>query len=236
MFGDLKPSISQKAAVALLTEYYDAQSNAPESQELTALSIDEPAWATTSPWENGYALALDVLDEADPDPDAPRTELEAMLEALEITVHDVSLGGEGPRGVALVGEGLRPTILVNTDHPMNRGLGRRFSEAHEFCHILFDRHRARPLAHGSTPWASPSVEQRANAFAAMLLMPSHRARRPEGDTLASLSRRVSTLADTLGVSRIALCQHLANLGEIDAYERDHLFAARDRSGATTAPR
>jgi len=168
-----------------------------------------------------------VLDNADPNPGAAHTDIEALLEGLSITVRDIALGREGPRGVALAGAGLRPTILVNTEHPMNQGLGRRFTEAHEFCHVLFDRHRARSLAHSSTPWASPSVEQRANAFAAMLLMPPDRAKRPAARNPAGLSRGISMLAGKLRVSRIALRRHLANLGEIDTYERDQMNSASD---------
>lgn len=227
MFGDLTPQVSQEAAVTLLTEFYNARSDLPEAEALSDLVEDEPAWVSTSPFENGYSLALDVLAAADPDAKSVWTNLEALLKDLSISICNVALGEKGPRGVALAGEGLRPTILVNLEHPMNQGLGRRFTEAHEFCHILFDRGRARPLAHSSTPWAAPSVEQRANAFAAMLLMPTHRAKRPSATTLASLSRGVSILARKLGVSRIALRRHLANLGEIDAYERDHMLGARD---------
>ena len=227
MFGDLAPQISQEAAVTLLTEFYNAKTNGQEAETLSELVQDDPAWATTSPFETGYSLALEVLDEADPDPTAAWTDLELMLESLAISVRDVELGEQGPRGVALAGVGLRPTILVNREHPMNRGLGHRFTKAHELCHILFDRHRARPLAHSSTPWAAPSVEQRANAFAAMLLMPTFRAKRPTATSLASLSRGVTILAGKLGVSRIALRRHLANLGEIDSYERDHMLGARD---------
>ena len=227
MFGDLTPRITPKAAITLLTEYYDARSEAPEPEDVTALSSDEPAWTTTSPWENGYALALDVLDEADPNKGASHTDVEALLEGLSIAVRDVALSREGPRGVAFAGIGLRPTILVNIEHPMNQSFGRRFTVAHEFCHILFDRHRARPLTHSSTPWASPSVEQRANAFAAMLLMPPDTAKRPAANNLAGLKRGISTLAGKLRVSRVALRRHLENMGEIDAYERDQMNGAGD---------
>ena len=227
MFGDLTPQISHEAAVTLLTEFYNAQTDEKEAEILSDLVQDDPAWANTSPFETGYSLALDVLDEVDPEPEAAWTNLEAILKTLTISVRDVKLGEQGPRGVALAGNGLRPSILVNLEHPMNRGFGRRFTEAHELCHILFDRHQARPLAHSSTPWAAPSIEQRANAFAAMLLMPTFRAKRPTATTLASLSRGVSILARKLGVSRIALRRHLANLGEIDGYERDHMLGARD---------
>ena len=228
MFGDLSPHVSQEAATTLLVEYYDACSDAPEAQALSALSSEEPAWATVSPWENGYALALEILEAADPDPEASRTDIASLLGMLSITSRGVALGTEGPRGVALAGEGLRPSILVNTDHRMNRSKGRRFTEAHELCHILFDRHRARSLAHSSTPWASPSIEQRANAFAAMLLMPPFRARRPVAQDLAGLLLGISRLAKKLRVSRVALCRHLSNLGEIDADECDSLLAGRAR--------
>lgn len=227
MFGDLTPTISQEASVILLSEYFNAQSDTAEPEQLARLVVDEPAWASTSPWENGYSLALDTLDDADPNHEAAWTDLDTMLVDLGITVRTVALDAEGPRGVAFAGEGLRPTILVNNDHPMNYGRGIRFTVAHEFCHILFDRSHARSLIHTSTPWAPPSVEQRANAFAAMLLMPTYRAQRPSGITLTSLSRGVSMLADRLGVSRIALRRHLANLGEISGYERDHMLGGRD---------
>jgi Zn-dependent peptidase ImmA (M78 family) len=223
MFGDLSPEISDHAAVNLLAEYFDAQTTDIEAAELARFVVDEPAWVTMSPWDNGYALALDVLDEADPDAEASATHIEEMLKILKVTVRDVALGAEGPRGVALAGKGLRPTILVNKESPANERGGRRFSLAHELCHILFDQDRARPLTHSSTPWASPSVEQRANAFAAMLLMPPNRARRPAASGLPQLKHGIELLAGRLNVSRVALKHHLANLGEITPHERDFLL-------------
>jgi Zn-dependent peptidase ImmA (M78 family) len=223
MFGDLSPQISDDAAVNLLTEYFIAQTTNSEGEEVARFVVDEPAWVTTSPWDNGYALALDMLDEADPDVKASATHIEDMLKTLKVAVRDVKLGPDGPRGVALAGEALRPTILVNVESPANESRGRRFTLAHELCHILFDRERARPLTHSSTPWASPSVEQRANAFAAMLLMPPHRARRPAASNLAHLKHDIELLAGRLNVSRVALKHHLADLGEITPYERDILL-------------
>ena len=218
MFGALAPQMSERAAVTLLSCYFEARHDGAEAEALTALRRDDPAWRAASPWANGYSLAEDVLDEADPDPGAPRTDVDALLRALGIAVRDVGLGEAGPRGVALAGGGLRPTVLVNRDHTSNRQHGRRFTLAHELCHILFDRDRARPLAHGSTPWAPPAVEQRANAFAAMLLMPPGRARRPPADSLPDLRRGIHDLARRLKVSGAALKRHLANIGEISPIE------------------
>ena len=225
MFGDLAPEISPEAATNLLAEYFNAKTNEGMS-ELLAKSIcsDEPAWSTPSPWHNGYSRALDVLDELDPKPEAPMTNVEDILAALGVKVKNVPLGDEGPRGVAFAGKDLRPTILVNEDDLKNKPRGRRFTLAHELCHILFDQNRARSLAHSSTPWASPSVEQRANAFAAMLLMPPSRASRPPQVTsLADLKQVINRMADRMQVSRIALKRHLSNMNEIGPRELDYLL-------------
>jgi len=224
MFGDLSPNISVDAAGVLLAEYFKARTQAGDSDNLAEIVSDIPAWTTSSPWHGGYALALDVLDAVDPAPKAPLTQIEHMLQALGITVRDLRLGRQGPRGIALAGQGLQATILINMDHVQNSFTGRRFTMAHEFCHILFDRSSARPLTHSSTPWASPSVEQRANAFAAMLLMPPKRARLPIADE-GELKDKVNRLATKMKVSRSALRQHLANINQIQPDELDTLLGA-----------
>ena len=226
MFGDLSPNISSDAAAILLGEYFNARTNDGDSHKLRDLVSDTPAWTTSSPWHNGYALALDILDEIDPNPKASMTHIEYMLERLGIRVRDVNLGEQGPRGVALAGGELRATILINSDNLQNSARGRRFTLAHELCHILFDRCHARSLAHSSTSWASPSVEQRANAFAAMLLMPPTRARIAFSGDLAELKQKVGRLADKLRVSRSALKRHLANLNEIGADDLDFLLGTQ----------
>ena len=226
MFGDLSPNISSDAAAVLLGEYFNARTSDGDSDMLSKLVSEVPAWTTISPWHNGYALALDVLEEVDPEPEAPLTHIESLLELLEVRVKDVNLGKQGPRGVALAGGDLQATILVNRDDMRNSARGRRFTLAHELCHILFDRKRARPLAHSSTPWASPPIEQRANAFAAMLLMPPPRARLRTSTDLNELKQAVERLADRLNVSRVALKRHLANIDEISADELDLLLGAQ----------
>ena len=67
MFGDLSPD----AAVTLLAEFFNAQADGVDEGPLSSLVSDRPAWTTVSPWDNGYSLALDVLDQVDPAPDAP---------------------------------------------------------------------------------------------------------------------------------------------------------------------
>ena len=224
MFGDLSPDISSDAAVTLLAEYFNAQTDDVDESQLSSLVSDQPAWSRESPWHNGYSLALDVLDQVDPAPDAPNTRIESILHNLGIQVRDVNLGEQGPRGVALAGGNLRPTVLVNSKNVRNSPRGKRFTLAHELCHILFDRDHARPLAHSSTPWASQSIEQRANAFAAMLLMPPHRAQLQARKDRKDLKESVGRLADKLKVSRVALRQHLANIHLISENERESLLS------------
>ena len=71
MFGDLSPNISQEAAVSLLVEYFDALTETANLDELEKLVSEEPAWTTSFPWQNGYSLALDVLDGIDPETRSP---------------------------------------------------------------------------------------------------------------------------------------------------------------------
>ena len=131
------------------------------------------------------------------------------------------------RGVGLAGVGLKPIIFVNRSSNYNQNeKGRRFTMAHELCHILHDQSRARKLPHISGPWASPAIEQRANAFAAWLLMPRRLLSRlflANGDLLDI--EGLQNLADDLHVTDIALLMHLYNLRFIRDFQRDNLMAA-----------
>jgi Zn-dependent peptidase ImmA (M78 family) len=101
--------------------------------------------------------------------------------------------------------------------------------AHELCHLVFDRGEDRKLAVASGPWAPRDVERRANAFAAMFLMPPDRVRAASRDA-ASLGTLdgVSQVARRLHTSVTATIQHLANLNVIDAEVRDDLLARQAR--------
>lgn len=128
------------------------------------------------------------------------------------------------RGAAVAGEGFSPRIFVNRTHHFNQNeSGRRFTIAHELCHVLFDRTRARRLAHVSSGrWAAPGIEKRANAFAAYLLM-------PRGLVLAHLQdanhiekKDVRRLCRRLRVNDSALLPHLQSLDLVDAEQRGQL--------------
>lgn len=138
-------------------------------------------------------------------------------------------------GVALAGETYAPAILINLASHYNKiRSGQRFTAAHELFHILYDQRRARRVAHTSGPWASAGVEKRANAFAAMLLMPRqllqwvHRRNRWSAQSVAD-----AAIAMDVGAS--ALTEHLYNTTLIDEGERDRL-RAEFRSSLPARPR
>ncbi len=56
MFGTLSANISQEAAAKLLAECFEAYTDEEEPESLSDLVSDVPAWATSSPWHNGYSL------------------------------------------------------------------------------------------------------------------------------------------------------------------------------------
>ena len=224
MFGDLSPEISSDAAAILLAEYFNAlTANSDDSGELSDHVSEIPAWTASSPWHNGlFAGARLFSMKSTLIRLRLRPASKAFWQNWACRRRTLVWANWGPRGVALAGGALKPTILINSDNPRNRKRGRRFTLAHELCHILFDRSHARPLAHSSTPWAPPAVEQRANAFAAMLLMPPKRANIPAGSCPADLKQTVERLADKLKVSRSALKRHLANINVIGADELEFL--------------
>jgi Zn-dependent peptidase ImmA (M78 family) len=93
---------------------------------------------------------------------------------------------------------------------------------------LHDRDDAKRVVHGSGDWAPAVVEQRANAFAAMFLMPPVALRdRIRTDPATSLDDIVRWSED-LGVGRLALIRHLRNLDLISREMRDRLEEELER--------
>ncbi len=67
-----------------------------------------------------------------------------------------------------------PAVLLNSDRRHALSVGRkRATLAHEICHLLLDRLASLPLIEVLGGRTARHVEQRANAFAAELLLPRH---------------------------------------------------------------
>jgi hypothetical protein len=224
MFGAVSPEISAPDRVQLLQSLVHAmdESEYPIDRIASSAPVD-----IMRSWEQGYRFAEEFLDRFDDqaDPDQP-TNLDDLLVELGVTVGSIPLDDEQIRGVSIAGPQYRPTILLNQRNPRNRhDYGRRFSIAHELCHLLFDRAFAREVALASGPWAPRDIERRANAFAAMLLMPSDRLARVIASSPHKLGSRelVADIAARLRTGFTATVEHLCNLAFISDDERDALL-------------
>lgn len=218
MFGTLTPQTSEQDAVALLAALEGARSDAPEHAELASLVESRPPPTREAAWEEGYEIALNVLEKLQLSRSRRSyVDMGRVLTALGIRTTHVQVGDESLRGIAIAGTGFSPTLVVNGSARWNqRAEGYRFTLAHELAHILLDRGAARRITHASTPWAPESLERRANAFAAMLLMPptlidSALAAVGTLQTLDDLKR----VARRLKCGRSAVLEHLMNLDRVN---------------------
>lgn len=219
MFGGLAPSIGERDAVQLLKflKKYHSQS---ESAALLRLVDDRPLNLTIAPFQDGYELAEDAREDLHIESAEPVVNVQGCLHDLGVAVEELALETDSVRGIAIAGANFSPAILVNTSSAFNKTRpGRKFTMAHELCHILFDRTRAKRLSHVSGPWTSPRVEKRANAFAAMFLASRAAVKR----TLTQASEEaIKKQAETLELGYCALVEHLFNLGLIDEADRERL--------------
>ena len=233
MFGTVAPDIRKEDVLKLadtMTAFHMPTDNlctAPATSMCRAVPVDD---SDGPPWFQGYRLAEDLHEELDNEFVAgDSVDVERMLASLGIRVVDLSLTDEAIRAVAIAGPRYKPGIACNARNRSNaHSFGRRFTLAHELCHLIFDRGAGQRLAIASGPWAPVAIERRANAFAAMLLMPTEVVRRAvlarsapleSQDVIAAVARRLNT-----GFS--ATLNHLKNLGFIDETTEQRIEAER----------
>ena len=230
MFGGLSVEMSD-ADIATLRDALIASASGTTSEYLNNLVENAPLRG--KPWEDGYDLAEDFLNDLIDGQFIIGSEgfvdVRAICRYLEIPVSQHEFESVAIRGVALAGSDFGPSIIINNRSVYNYNEdGRRFTIAHELCHILHDQSRARRLAHTSGPWAAPGIEKRANAFAAWLLMPPWLLQpyieHIETETSISVDR-LQSIANSIRVANTALVEHLFNLNLIDEVKRDELRAA-----------
>lgn len=221
MFGGLAPSISERDAVLLL-KFLKKHQSGTESVALQRLVDDRPLNFAIAPYEEGYELAEYAREDLNISNANSSVNVKSQLRKLGVDVEEIELDTDSIRGVAIAGANFSPAILVNTSSSFNKtAQGRKFTMAHEFCHILFDRTRARKLSHVSGAWTTARVEKRANAFAAMFLASRTAVKRSFSDTSVEA---VKKQAEMLDLGYTALVEHLFNLGLIGEAERDRLRA------------
>jgi len=224
MFGAVALDLRPDDRIELLRQLAGAF-GAERPQLVDEMARHVPVDSVT-PWDQGYGLGEDVLDELGVAPDLPEpVDLEGLIGRLGVSRQEVQLRDRSIRAVAIGGDAYRPTIVLNSGHRTNQyQSGRRFSVAHELCHLFFDRGYAREVALPSGLWAPRDIERRANAFAATLLMPPGRlaavAATIKGD--ASPRERVMAISDRLKTSFSAAVEHMHNLGLLADEDRDVL--------------
>ncbi len=228
MFGSLSPTVDEWDARLLaekLLQYYKPGS---ESLRLRNLAGYVPIEGGNEvAWSQGYALAEEVLEKLGEDYQTHgHVDIDKVYSDLSIAIDEVHLHDKAIRAVAVAGPNHQPVVLVNGAFEYQDIEPRRFTLAHELCHLLHDRCYAARLAMASGPWAPLDVERRANAFAAMFLMPT--------ELLANAIRRstspldnpasISEVATRMQTSFTSTLEHLCNLGYLDEAARDFIRA------------
>ena len=221
MLGGVNPNLSKKDVNKLLAVLQE-QSGGEDADNLRSFVENHEDPPFDVPHISGHNLAEDLLDVA-AGSIGDFVDVRGIVEGFGIAVDEVTLDTDRIRGVAVAGEGFSPKILVNLSSVYNNNeSGLRFTIAHELCHILYDRSRARRVTHVSSPWVSPIFEKRANAFAAYLLMPSSLVVSAIGGRNAGDPKVVKDVAERLKVGASALVEHLRNLKIITGWDREEL--------------
>ena len=160
-------------------------------RRMTASYEEELVLDGRVPYEDGYCLArwlrgkLGVPVTSAVNPSSILEQWHVQLDAMKLDhcrIDAVACWGNnhGPAVLLNVGEGSRAV------HPF----GKRSTRAHEICHLLVDRDKVLPVAEvlgGLTP---KFIEQRANAFAAELLVPQ--------ESIGEFIRHYSDVASAIG--------------------------------------
>ena len=221
MFGGVSPDLGTRDVEGLRDQIVAAQGGG-DTDALGHLVAERRGSALGVPHRDGHRFAAELLEDVAP-PDDDFVDVRAMCRGLGLNIQEVDLETDSIRGAAIAGEGFSPRIVINRTHYFNQNeSGKRFTIAHELCHVLFDRTRARRLAHSSGPWAAQGIERRANAFAAHLLMPRALVVKHLPDANRIERDDVQGLASRLQVNDSALLPHLQSLDLIDAASRERL--------------
>jgi Zn-dependent peptidase ImmA (M78 family) len=224
MFGGVSPQLGPHDVDHLCRLLADRSSghDADALAALVKLNRDVPLGI---PHQDGYSFAEDFLSEIGLPSGKDWIDVRSIVHDLGIEVLEDALETDSIRGVALAGTDFSPTILINTTSVYNTSeFGKRFTLAHELCHVIFDRTRARRVTHVSGPWAAPGIERRANAFAAYLLMPRELVIRGWHSRSEVDRVELSAFAERLHVNETALVEHLYNLDLIDEMARERMRA------------
>lgn len=223
MFGSLSPNVNERDVKTLMSLLENAAKDGAEHSQLPKLNQEE---SSTVAHEQGYMLANVTRKTLGVSETPVKVNLDDLFLRYGIAEKNVDLSDTRVRAIAICGEKLRPLIAVNKSCRHNESEpGLRFTLAHELCHLLFDEEEGVPLAVASGPWAAATIEKRANAFAAMFLMPEDSCRRllnqyrHDEELTATV---ITDIATAFGTGKLATLRHLWNLGLMDSAEFNDL--------------
>lgn len=222
LFGSVSPTIISDDVLRIAGAMASSHVDASETRRIELLATPTPVRPGPAAWEQGYDLAERLRDELELDPEEI-PDIEKTLNDLGVRVLDVHLSDSSIRAVSFGGTGLEPSLLVNVPkHPNSQR--RRFTLAHELCHLLVDRDKGRKLAIASGPWAPLDVERRANAFAAAFIMPEQAVAAAVKHSAAPVDtiEGVSYVAGKLDASLTATIERLHDLGYLDDVQQESL--------------
>ena len=222
-------SVSPELTSADLRNLSQAVNQLPSQSDIPLRDYQQacpPSMGPETVYKDGYEKAVAFRESLEIDPVLPllgNHDLESvLLPRLGIAVHSFTLEDNEIDGLAMFAPGKSPLAGVNlTGKYSSTRWGRRMTLAHELCHLLYDLSDGDSVGIVSNPWAPELLEKRANAFAAMLLMP----REALKSILPTNSRQwtpenLREAMNRLGVGRTALMNHLHNLGFISYSEKD----------------
>lgn len=171
VFRALRPSLSIEEVVGILDRLQAFPSAPAAAEQIDTLRRTAPATgALRLDYLIGTRLARHVRGTLN-NPDR-QLDIEGVLKTWGVPVEEFPIKDQSTDGGCVWDAGHGPVILLNPRSKRTASKwGRRMVLAHELCHLLFDRKSAARLKVMSGPWAPPTLEQRADAFAAELLLP-----------------------------------------------------------------
>jgi IrrE N-terminal-like domain len=215
LFGSSAPTIDEHDVNVLTDASFAASATSQRRGLLASIRRARPIVSNRPPWRQGQELALDALIALDCMPSgAEAVDIRGALARLEVEVRSIQLNDEGVRGFVVGAPGRQPIVYLNRRNRRNRKeMSRRFALAHELCHILYDAGFSTALGIADGPWAPEGLEQRANAFAAMFLMPPELIKHIRQTLADDLDRRgeANAVAAVARTSPMAAMEHLSNL-------------------------
>jgi hypothetical protein len=222
-------SVSPELTSADLRNLSQAVNQLPSQTDIPLRVYQQACPPSISPeivYKDGYEKAVAFREVLQIDPSLPlsgKHDLEGgLLPKLGIIIQEFTLEDNEIDRLAIFVPGKSPLAGVNlTGKYSSTRWGRRMTLAHELCHLLYDLSDEDSVGIVSIPWAPELLEKRANAFAAMLLMP-----REALEVILPTNPRqwspenLREAMKSLGVGRTALMNHLHNLGFISHSEKD----------------